>query len=74
MNSPVRRIMEKSIVGATALWVTAATAIAQSDIVRPPKTEEPEGVSTILVMGIGVVCLAAVVGVNVIPSRRTHQD
>lgn len=67
-------MLARSVVGVSMLWVAAATALAQADIVRPPKTEEPEAVSTILVLGIGVVCLAAVLGVNVIPSRRTHQD
>ena len=57
-----------------ALLVLSAWAAAQSDIVRPPKAEDPEDVSFILTLGVAVLCAAVVVGINLMPSRRTHQD
>lgn len=56
------------------LWCAAATALAQADIVRPPKAEDPEEVSFPLTLGVGILCILVVAGINLMPSRRTHQD
>ncbi len=58
----------------TALGCAAAAAWAQADIVRPPKAEDPGEVSFIMVLGVALVCAAVTLGVNLMPSRRTHQD
>jgi hypothetical protein len=54
--------------------MSAASALAQADIVRPPKAEDPAEVSFPLTLGVAVLCIAVVAGINLMPSRRTHQD
>ncbi|MFM9957474.1 MAG: hypothetical protein ACKVZJ_05330 [Phycisphaerales bacterium] len=69
-----RRFMLRAFVTGTTLAVAAGTSLAQADIVRPPKAEDPGEVSYVLVLGIALVCAAITLGINLLPSRRTHQD
>lgn len=64
----------RTTLSGVALLMLSAWAAAQSDIVRPPKAEDPEDVSLILTLGVALLCAAVVVGLNLMPSRRTHQD
>lgn len=69
-----RRTLVCSILGVVAVLCTAAAGFAQADIVRPPKAEDPGEVAYVLVLGVALLCVAVVLGVNLLPSRRTHQD
>jgi len=69
------RLLARLGVGVTVLLTASLAALgAESDIVRPPKAEDPGSVPIALVLLVAVVCVAAAVGANLMPSRRTHQD
>lgn len=71
---PIRKFTQRALVGGVSLACAAAAALAQDDIVRPPKAEDPGEVSYVLVLGVALVCVAVTLGINLLPSRRTHQD
>lgn len=73
MLKSIRTNLPRILAAAPVLLLTAA-ASAQADIVRPPKAEDPQEVSFILVMLVIVACVGVTIGLNVLPSRRTHQD
>lgn len=69
------RLLARLGLGVTVLLTASLAALgADSDIVRPPKAEDPGSVPIALVLLVAVVCVAAAVGANLMPSRRTHQD
>lgn len=75
MHASSKRAWAFLATSATGILLASTSALAQAeDIVRPPKAEDPEQVSFVLIIGVAVICVAAAVGANLMPSRRTHQD
>jgi hypothetical protein len=79
MKRPIRSIILPALAGAMSLTVlTAAPAAAQDQPaapqLQPPtptKPDKPPSVMNYLTM---IIIIAAVVGANMIPSKRGHQD
>lgn len=53
---------------------TPGAAEEQADLRTPPKIEPTDSYRSYITMGAVFLCAAAVAGVVIIPSQRTHQD
>ncbi len=74
-HARVTRVLTLAL-ASTVLSVSAPRASAQlsTDVVRPPKVNEPGAGQTWLYYLVGLGFGAAAVGITIMPSRRTHQD
>lgn len=65
--------VRSAIIAAAAFAFTAVPALAQRDL-TPPQPMSGDGKTPLLPMFIAAVCVAMVIAVNLIPSKRGHQD
>jgi len=62
------------LLGLATAAIAPAPASAQDEGLRPPAAREPDSVPVIQTFLVVVILAAAGIAVNLIPSKRGHQD
>ncbi len=72
-SGPARTLL--ALVGVAMLAGSVGTALAQDGQPDPPQIRPPtEKHSPLLIYGVVIVLGGALIGVNLLPSKRGHQD